>query len=180
MHNEGRLFSQVAAEAHVTSEKAMVACYLANLAKDGKTLDEAATLLRKPRYEARDVARDWGIVFSDYSPATAPLPMDWAKEKRGRWILAFDGLIIAEAVSDGAGGYHAWRLAGEKRIGTRHEGSNAEVAIRRLSIALERDSVAIFGVDEIRIGMPDPDGAYIALAPKIADNRAELCRALAA
>ncbi|MCI1143072.1 hypothetical protein MOP88_13510 [Sphingomonas sp. WKB10] len=54
------------------------------------------------------------------------------------------------------------------------------MAIRRLSIALERDSVAIFGVDEIRIGMPEPDGAYIALAPKIADNRAELCRALAA
>lgn len=180
MHNEGRLFSQVAAEAHVTNEKAMVACYLANLAKDGKTLDEAATLLRKPRYEARDVARDWGIVFSDYSPATTPLSMDWAKEKRGRWILTVDGLTIAEAVSDGAGGYHAWRLAGEKRIGARHEGSNAEVAIRRLSIALERDSVAIFGVDEIRIGMPDPDGAYIALAPKIADNRAELCRALAA
>ena len=180
MHNEGRLHAQVAAEAGVTTEKAMVACYLSNLAKDGKTLDEAAALLRKERCEARDIARDWGIAFSDYAPAAQPLSLTWQKEKRGRWLLMLDGAAIAQAVSDGAGGYQAWRLSADKRIGAKVEGSNAEVAMRRVSAALDRQSVAIFGVDDVRIAMVDADGLVTALAPKVADNHAALRKALAA
>lgn len=184
MQNEGRLYSQVAAEAGVTTEKAMVACYLSNLSKQGKTLDEAATLLRKQRCEARDVARDWGITFRDYSTAPRPLALAWVKEKRGRWILAVDGAVIAEAVSDGRGGYDARELArgNPNRARIAAMGSKAEIAIRRLSTDLERLSVEIFGVDDIEIRLTDETigGGYIVMAPKPSENVAQLRQALAA
>jgi hypothetical protein len=184
MQNEGRLYSQVAAEAGVTTEKAMVACYLSNLSNEGKSLDEAATLLRKQRCEVRDVARDWGITFRDYSTVPRPLAIVWVKEKRGRWILAVDGAEIAEAVSDGHGGYNGRELvAGNpSRARIASMGSKAEIAIRRLSVDLERLSVEIFGVDDIEIRMTDETvgGGYLVMAPKPADNAAQLRQALAA
>jgi hypothetical protein len=174
MDNNGRLYSQVAAEAGVTSEQAMVACYLANLANEGRTLDQAATLLRKERHEARAVARDWSIRFTDYVTAPKPLALTWEKAKRGRWELSIGGELIAEAVSDGHGGYDAKRGA-DAPFG----GSKAEVAIRRLSADLERRSVEIFGVDDVVIFIKLADGVE-RMAPKLADNPKRLAEALAA
>lgn len=150
MDNEGRLYSQVAAQAGVTPERAMVACYLSNLSKAGKTMDEAATLLRKQRCDVREYARDWGISFVDYSPAPQPLRLEWVKPKRGRWELKIGDAEIAEAITDGngCGSYMARRGTGDW-----HYGSSAEIAIRRLSEEMERDSVGLFGVDDVVISM---------------------------
>jgi hypothetical protein len=181
MHNEGRLFSQVAAEAGVPAEKAIIACYLLSLSKEGKTLDEAATLLRKERCDARDYARDWSIPFVDYDTKRQPLSLSWRKEKRGRWILAVDGLEVAEAISDGEGGYDARELvtSNPRRARLAAEGSKAEIAMRRLSLDLERRSVEVFGVDDVLIFIEDAEGAEI-VAPKMADDPARLRKALAA
>lgn len=175
MQNEGRLFSQVAAMAGVPIEKAMVACYMVNLAREGRTLDEAAVLLRKPRHEARDYARDWGITFTDYA-AASPLILRWAKEDRGRWVLTLDGMTIATATANrnGGGAYTA------KREGHPFEadGSSAGIAMRRMSAELEQRSVEIFGVDDVRIWMA-ADGGDELLAPKVAEDPAGLRKALA-
>lgn len=176
MQNDGRLYSQVAAMAGVTTDKAMVACYLSNLAKDGKTLDEAAALILAPRSYARDYARDWGISFSDYSTASQPLTLTWTKAKRGRWELTLDGLLIASADADGAGGYNAKH---GKPLALAASGSDAEVAIRRLSVEIEMRSLEIFGVDDVVIEI-DQAGEVTRMAPKPAADPMKLRRALAA
>lgn len=175
MQNEGRLYSQVAAEAGVTTEKAMVACYLSNLSKQGKTLGEAADLIRTPRHAARDYARDWGISFSDYMASAQPLTLTWTKPKRGRWELMLDGLVIAAADADGQGGY----IAHLTKPAITVAGSDAEVAIRRLSVEIERLSVEIFGVDDVVIEI-DQAGEVARMAPKPAADPMKLRRALAA
>ncbi|SNT05635.1 hypothetical protein SAMN06295912_13520 [Sphingomonas laterariae] len=176
MDNSGRLYSQVAAEAGVTADKAMVACYLLNLSRQGKSLDEAVALLRQSRAAARDYARDWGITFSDYRASAQPIALIWRKEKRGRWALEVGGAPIAEAESDGAGGYRA-RIAGQTHW--QAGGSSASVSIRRLSVEMERRSVAILGVDDVVISIVATDGAEERLAPKAAENTAVLRKALA-
>lgn len=175
MQNEGRLYSQVAAEAGVTIEKAMVACYLLNLSREGKTLDQAAQLTRKDRCEVRDYARDWGIAFTDYVTAPQPLQIAWEKVKRGRWELKLDGLLIAAADADGAGGYIATRLTQNITC----NGSSAEIAMRRLSIELERRSVEIFDLDDVRIDMIE-DSQRTTLAPQPAADPRKLRTALGA
>ena len=175
MQNEGRLYSQVAAEAGVTTEKAMVACYLSNLSKQGKTLGEAAALIRSPRYAARDYARDWGIPFSDYMASSQPLTLTWTKPRRGRWELMLDGLLIASADAGGGGGYNA-KLA---RPAIATSGSDAEVAIRRLSVEIEQRSLEIFGVDDVVIEI-EQAGEVTRMAPKPAADPMKLRRALAA
>lgn len=173
MHNEGRLYSQVAAEAGVPTEKAMIACYLLNLSKEGKTLDEAAALTRRDRCEVRDYARDWGISFSDYMTSPQPLVVTWEKAQRGLWELKLDGLVIATAISDGTGtgGYIAQR----KSHSMRADGSTAEIAMRRLSAELERRSVEIFDLEDVQIWM----GGDL-LAPLPSADPATLRKALAA
>lgn len=176
MDNSGRLYSQVAAEAGVKPDEAMIACYLLNLSRQGKTICEAGALLRQDRATIRDYSRDWGISFIDYAPAATPLCLSWTKEKRGRWTLELGGVLVAEAESDGEGGYCA-RKSGETEW--THSGSSAEVAIRRLSIAMERASVQIFGVDDIVISMMDKDGFPERMAPKECPEAVVKQRALA-
>lgn len=176
MNNEGRLYSQVAAEAGVPTEQAMTACYLLQLSRQGKTLDEAAALMRKPRHEAREYARDWGISFADYIMSPQPLAITWAKPKRGLWELKLDGLLIAAATSDGngTGAYTARRETHDMT----ESGSSAEIAMRRLSVEIERRSVEIFGVDDVQIWI-EQDGARDILAPRAAEDPGKLQRALA-
>ena len=176
MQNEGRLYSQVAAEAGVSTEKAMVACYLSNLSKQGKTLGEAAELIRTPRHAARDYARDWGISFSDYMASAQPLTLTWTKPKRGRWELMLDGLLIAAADADGAGGYTARR--GQPLVIVT-SGSDAEIAIRRMSVEIEQRSLEILGCDDVVIEI-DQAGEISRMAPKPAADPMKLRRALAA
>jgi len=175
MQNEGRLYSQVAAEAGVSTEKAMVACYLSNLSKQGKTLGEAAELIRTPRHAARDYARDWGISFSDYMTSLQPLTLTWTKPKRGRWELMLDGLLIAVADADGKGGYIAHRTNPALTVA----GSDAEVAIRRLSVEIEQRSLEILGCDDVVIKI-DQAGEISRMAPKPVADPGKLRRALAA
>lgn len=177
MDNEGRLFSQVAAEAGVSAETAMVACYLLNLSRKGKTMDDAAALMRKERADVRSYARDWGISFSDYMTSPRPLRIVWEKAKRGRWELKLGGMLIAVAVSDGTGtgSYIASRQTHELT----ERGSSAEIAIRRLSEALERQSVEIFGLDDVQILMA-LDERHQLVAPVTDADPAKLQRALAA
>lgn len=68
MDNIGKLWTQVAAEAGCTTNTAKVAVYLRGLAAQGKTIEQAAALLkRKPDY-IRRYARTFLIDFSDYRP----------------------------------------------------------------------------------------------------------------
>lgn len=177
MDNDVRLFSQVAAEAAVSAESAMVACYLLSLSRSGKSLDDAATLMRKPRAEVRTVARDWGIAFPDYLLTAAPLQLVWEKVKRGRWELRLGDVLIGTADSAGAGNgsYIAYRDNDRLQV----DGSSAVIAMTRLSDEIEKRSVDIFGVDDVQIYMTDADGSKL-LSPKYPPNAQDMRRALAA
>jgi hypothetical protein len=159
------MYAQVATVAHVAEQQAMVACYMLNLARDGRTLNDAAMLLRQSRGEVRDHARSWGIDFADYRPAgKEPLGLSWVKERRGRWVLAVDGAPVAIAESDGCG-EGRYRVRREGSGEWKWTGSSAAVAIKRASREIERDSVAIFGVDDVVILGPDAGGSTDQLAP---------------
>lgn len=173
MDNGGRSWQQVAAEAKVPAERAMIACYLSNLSRAGRSMEDAANLLRKGRGEVRTIARDWGLRFSDYSPAPQPLLLTWLKPKRGRWELAIDGALIAEAVAAGDDGYKARRIDREW-----HRGSTAEIAIRRLSEDMERDCLDLFGVDDVVIVMKQDGFTAHQVAPAVEDRAETLRRAL--
>lgn len=169
MESISRLPSQVAAMAHVDADTARTACYLADIAAAGRSLSEAASLCRKHRAEIRDYARNWGIDFSDYT-YSKPERYEWVKVKRGRWEL---GGTDAFTVSNGAGGYVATHPA----IGSEY-GSSAEIACRRLSVQLERQSVDIFGFDDVAIYFDDR-GCKSQVAPAFCENVAALRNALA-
>lgn len=68
MDNIGRLFSQVAAEAKVSSNKAKLAVYVMGLAKDGRSLDDVAKGLRRKPETIKTLAREFMIDFPDYRP----------------------------------------------------------------------------------------------------------------
>jgi hypothetical protein len=68
MKNIGKLWTQIAAEAGCTANKAKVAVYLRGLSEDGKTLDEAASLMRRKPDYIRRYAREFLIDFADYRP----------------------------------------------------------------------------------------------------------------
>jgi hypothetical protein len=68
MENIGRPFTQVAAMAGITPNKARVAVYLMGLAQSGRSLaDTAAAMKRKPDFVKR-YAREFMIDFPDYRP----------------------------------------------------------------------------------------------------------------
>jgi hypothetical protein len=175
MDSSGRLYSQVAAEAGVAPERAMVACYLADLSRSGKSLNDAATLMRKDRSDVRTAAREWGIRFSDYEPDAPPVRLEWTKAARGRWELLDGRKLIAVATSDGKGGYRAaTEIAGVRSIEAK--GSSAEVAVRRLSRAIERQSAHAVGAEQIEIIFA-PTGDC--LAPKLVGDLKKMRKALA-
>lgn len=68
MDNPGRLWSQVAAESGTTANRAKLAVYLHGLSEQGRTLEHAATLLRRKPETVKVLARDFMIDFSDYRP----------------------------------------------------------------------------------------------------------------
>jgi hypothetical protein len=68
MDNFGRMFDQVAKEAGISANRAKVAVYLAGLAKDGRTLSDAAVSLRRSPTTVKAFARDFMIDFPDYRP----------------------------------------------------------------------------------------------------------------
>lgn len=177
MDNEGRLFSQVAAEAGVSAETAMVACYLLNLSRKGKSMDDAAALMRKPRHEVRGYARDWGISFSDYMTSPQPLSLMWEKARRGLWELKLGDVLIATAVSDGTG--TGCYIATRNTHKLRANGSSAVIAMRRLSEMLEQAAVEIFGVEDVAVWV-NLDGKHQKVAPTSAEDPAKLQRALSA
>ena len=175
MDNTGKMYSQVAAAAKVTEQQASVACYLLNLSRSGKRLDDAAALLRMERPEVRDHARSWAIPFEDYQPNSNPLTLTWEKPKRGLWELKHDGAVIAVAQSDGEGGYSAAIGGGIRQS---FDGSSASVAIKHCSRALERLSLTVLGVDDVVIIGPSPIGELVTVAPTDIGDRATLARAL--
>lgn len=174
MDTTSKLYSQVAVEAGVSIERAMVGCYLSDLSRSGKTLDDAAQLMRSTRSSVRCAARDWGISFSDFTPGS-PVRLEWEKERRGRWILKSGKMVVAEAASFTEGGVHGYRA---KTIpdGLTQEGSSAEVAIRRLSLAMEAMSAHTLHADDVEIHMPGVGQ----VAPKVEPLAANMKRALSA
>lgn len=175
MDNSVKMYAQVAALAKVTEQQAMIACYMLNLARGGKTLDEASALLRIERGEARRHARSWSIRFPDYPLAGEAAEVEWKKEKRGRWLLLDRGREVAEAVSDGkgTGGYVATIIG----YGTQFEGSSAEIAIARCSEAIELRATHVLGVEDVRIIGPKK-GEMVRLAPTDIGERYALQQAL--
>lgn len=179
MDSSGRLYSQVAAEAGVSPERAMVACYLADLSRAGRSMNEAASLLRKERGEVRDYARDWGISFSDYRRAAKPMELTWRKANLGWELVGPGGAKIADslsAVENGTRRCYAQLI--DLPGGEVCDGSSHDVAIRRLSLQIDRRSLDLFGVDDITICVVR-DGISEQVAPKMADEPAKLQAALA-
>jgi hypothetical protein len=68
MDNPGRLFGQIAAEAQCSANRAKVAVYLMGLSRDGRSVSEACTALRRSEATIKDYAREFMIDFSDYRP----------------------------------------------------------------------------------------------------------------
>jgi hypothetical protein len=89
--------------------------------------------------------------------------------------MMLDGLLIASADADGEGGYKAKHTTSV--ISTL--GSDAEIAIRRLSVEIEQRSLEFFGVDDVVIEI-DQAGEVTRMAPKPAADPMKLRRALAA
>ncbi len=175
MDNDVKMYSQVAAAAGVTDQEAMVACYMLGLSQAGKTLDQAATLLRVTRPVARRHARSWSIRFPDYPSATEPVFLTWEKEKRGRWVLLDGTRELAEAVSDGKGtGCYVARIIGHS---ARYDGSSAEVAIARCSEAIEESCVHLIGAEDVVILGPKK-GDIVRVAPTNIGDPTTLERAL--
>lgn len=174
MNNDVRMAAQVAASANVTDAEAAIACYMLGLSQAGKTLDEAATLLRVTRPIARRHARSWSIRFPDY-PAAGPVELTWTKEKRGRWVLLDGSREVAHAVSDGSGsGRYVARVVG---YDVDYDGSSAEVAIARCSDAIEQASTHLVGAEDVWIIGPKK-GEMVKIAPTDIGDRSTLQRAL--
>lgn len=175
MNNDVRMAAQVAATAGVTDAEAAIACYMLGLSQAGKTLDQAATLLRVNRSVARRHARSWSIRFPDYPLPSAPVEMAWVKEKRGRWVLLDGARMLAEAISDGSGsGRYVARIVG---YDVEYDGSSAEVAIARCSDAIEQASTHLVGAEGVWIIGPKK-GEMVKIAPTDIGDRSTLQRAL--
>ncbi|MXP42963.1 hypothetical protein [Allopontixanthobacter sediminis] len=68
MKNSSKLFSQIAAEAGCTPNKAKTAAFLFGLSEDGSTIDRAARLLCMKPNTIKVYAREFLIDFADYRP----------------------------------------------------------------------------------------------------------------
>ena len=68
MDNPDRMFSQIAAEAKISTNKAKVALYLHGLATQGRTLEYAAKALRRKPDTIKAMAREFMIDLADYRP----------------------------------------------------------------------------------------------------------------
>lgn len=180
METTSKLFSQIAVQAGVSDQTAQLVAYLIDLSAAGKTLNQAAGLIRKDRAFVRDIARDWGLSFADYS-FSKPVILNWTKPRRGEWELSFDGSVIARVNSEVSGGTRFYVARWQRDDASiREDGSSAEIAARRLSIEIDRRSIDLFSVDDIEIIFPLPRDTAIRLAPKIADNLPKLRTALSA
>lgn len=71
MDNIGRLFSQVAAEAAISPNRAKLAVYVMGLARDGRRLADVAKGLRRKPETIKTLAREFMIDFPDYRPFAA-------------------------------------------------------------------------------------------------------------
>lgn len=155
MESTSRLHVQIAIDAGVSEDEAKVAAYMLDLSRAGKTLDHAASLLRKERGDARDVARDWGISFPDYTPTT-PRKLAWHKPVRGEWVMQDGQAVLARITPKVDNGTRRYWARWEYDNGyLSAEGSSAEIAARRLSKMIERQSLPLFGMDDIEIHFLD-------------------------
>lgn len=68
MDNPGRLFDQIAAEAEISPNKAKVAVYLLGLARQGRSIQYAASGLHRSPETIKEFAREFMIDFPDYRP----------------------------------------------------------------------------------------------------------------
>lgn len=71
MDNPSRLWCQIAAEAGVSANRAKLGAYMANLAKDGRTLADAARALRRKPATIKQLSREFMIDWPDYRPFAA-------------------------------------------------------------------------------------------------------------
>ena len=68
MNNGSKLWTQIAAEAGCTPNKAKVAAYLSDLAENGTPLARAAELLKRKTDYVKRYSREFLIDFPDYRP----------------------------------------------------------------------------------------------------------------
>ena len=161
METSTKLHSQIAQEAGVSKEAAQAAAYLLDLSRAGKTLDQAAALMRRERADVRSIARDWSIPFPDYTPS-APLVLAWAKAAGGALEIHLEGKLCARAQrQEHASSHEAWEarwMRGGAPIRPVRQASTVMAAARQLSIEVERQSVTLLGVDDVAITFPDNSG----------------------
>lgn len=78
MINDGRLAAQIAAERAASADEAALALYLAQLARAGRSIEQAAALIGRPVDAVREFACLWQVDFSAsrWSPAPRPHARD--------------------------------------------------------------------------------------------------------
>lgn len=76
MDSPSRLWSQIAAEAGISANRAKLAAYITDLAKDGRTLVDAAKAVRRSPEVMKKLSREFMIDWPDYRPFAG-------NEKRG-------------------------------------------------------------------------------------------------
>lgn len=73
MDNPSRLWGQIAAEGGCSANRAKMAAYLMNLAKDGRSLEAACAAVRRKPATLKTLSREFMIDWPDYKPFAAAL-----------------------------------------------------------------------------------------------------------
>ncbi len=68
MDSPSRLWSQIAAESGISANRAKLAAYVTDLAKDGRSLVQAAQSLRRSPETMKKLSREFMIDWPDYRP----------------------------------------------------------------------------------------------------------------
>lgn len=68
MDSPSRLWSQIAAESGISANRAKLAAYVTDLAKDGRSLAQAAQAVRRSPEVMKKLSRDFMIDWPDYRP----------------------------------------------------------------------------------------------------------------
>ncbi|HEX7720478.1 MAG TPA: hypothetical protein VF389_11780 [Woeseiaceae bacterium] len=132
-------------------ERSTDAKFLRLLGEDGRSMENASSVLARPYHEIRDLCREYEISLSDYTPNTHVAKLKWARVG-DEYELLKDGKKIG-----GTERYGHEKFAFRAFIET-DNGKDFVVkatrpaAIRHLSKSIDRKSIGLFGCHDCEIG----------------------------